>query len=219
MFRAELRGSGSDGTVCWNPTAQWPTWCPREVVTGQGRHAPWFCWGPALHCPSQLSQVRQSQAMTGEEWHPAAWGPTRWAPLGKSGQDSPCPLLSFQVTSASLEASTAAHGPPREPEPRPGATAENTPRGPRTAQDPGPTRCQQSGVAGAGADLAGTGRHWRVPVSGCWRGSCHPQQGGWLSALSLGADLHPTVTTFSGRAWRPRLPSLSLDLFFTLIRD
>lgn len=131
--------------------------------------------------PAKLAQPSprwQSQAIVGEEWCPAARVSTCWASLGKCGQDSSCPLLSFQVTAASLEASTTVHPPSREPEPRPGAPAESTPRGPRPAQEPGPTRCQQSSVAGAAADLAGTGRHQCSPVSGCWRGSCHRSREG-----------------------------------------
>uniref|UniRef100_M3YB95 Genetic suppressor element 1 n=1 Tax=Mustela putorius furo TaxID=9669 RepID=M3YB95_MUSPF len=75
---------------------------------------------------------------------------------GPAGWSSPV-TAGMKVTSASLEASTAIHVPAREPEPRPGAPAESTPRGPRTAQEPGPTRCPQSSVAGTGADLPGTG--------------------------------------------------------------
>lgn len=139
-------------------------------------------------------------------------GPTHWAPLGNCAQDSPCPLLSFQVTSASLEASTAVHPPAREPEPRPGAPAESTPRGPRTAQEPGPARCQQSGLDGAGADPAGAGRRGLFSVPGCRRGSCRPRQGGRLPTRSSGTDLRPAVS-----AWL-RSPLSRVGIFsFTLL--
>ena len=81
------------------------------------------------------------------------------------------PLLFFQVTSASLETSTATHAPAREPEPRPGAPAESLPRGPRAGQEQGPARCQQSSLDGAGPDLAGTGRCQHFTISVYWSGS------------------------------------------------
>lgn len=67
-------------------------------------------------------------------------------------------LLSLQVTSASVEAPAATHPPAREPEPWLGIPAESLLRGPKTAQELAPARCQQSGLDGAGRDLAGTGR-------------------------------------------------------------
>nr|XP_058901473.1 genetic suppressor element 1 isoform X3 [Kogia breviceps] len=83
----------------------------------------------------------------------AGQGLTRQGPVGWT---SPV-AAARKVTSASLEASTAAHPPSREPEPRPSAPAESLPRGPRTAQEQGPARCQQSSLDGAGPELTGTG--------------------------------------------------------------
>ena len=88
------------------------------------------------------------------------------------------PLLSFQVTSASLETSTAIHPPAQEPEPRLGAPAESLPRGPRTSQEQGPARCQQSSLDGVGPDLTGTGRFQHFTISGYWSesgGSWEPE--------------------------------------------
>lgn len=157
--------------------------CPAAslVSLGRGHRAMKTLTVVLLGTSPALPQTSSAKSLTAKPGHrgggvvPSSSGAH---PLGKYGQDSPCPLLSFQVTSASLEATTAVHAPAREPEPWPGAPAESTPRGPRTAQEPGPPRCQQSGVPGADLAGGGTGRHGRFPVSGCWRGSCVPSREG-----------------------------------------
>lgn len=101
------------------------------------------------------------------------------------------PLLSFQVTSSSLEASTAIHPPARESEPRLGTPAGSLSGGPRTAQELGPARCRQSSLDGAGPDLTGTGRHQPTPVWAPERGELPPQERG--SERESGTALHCVV--------------------------
>lgn len=112
----------------------------------------------AATVPSQPHRVPKPGHCGGGVGPSNPGGPPCWATPGRRGLDSPCPLLSFQVTSASLEASTAVHPPSREPGPRPGAPTESLTRGSRTAPEQGPARGQQSSLDTAGADLVGTGR-------------------------------------------------------------
>lgn len=140
---------------------------------GQGRCSQWLC------CPTPARPRPQPQSQAkGEERPPTAQGPTHWA-LWAGLTEAHCVLfLSFQVTSASLEASTVVQPPAREPESRPGAPAESLPRGPRSAQELGPARCQQSSLDGAGPDLTGTGRCQLFRISGYRGGQTVPPPAG-----------------------------------------
>lgn len=121
-------------------------------------------------------------------------------------------LLSFQVTSASLETPTAIHPPAREPEPWLGTPAESLLRGPKTAPELGPARCQQSSLDGAGPDLTGTGRRQLFCIPRNWSGSRCP---GWgFPKASSRSEFHPVSAAFWPRAWRQSLPGLSLTFFF-----
>lgn len=89
----------------------------------------------------------------------------------------------------------------------PGRPRSRDPPGVRRAAWPGPEQTCLAQVRIARA----------LPSLGAGAARAVPSREGGLPALSLGMDLHPMVSTFSGRAWRPRLPSLSLAL--TLHRD
>ena len=123
-------------------------------------------------------------------------------------------FLSFQVTSASLEAPTAIHPPAREPEPWRGTTAESLLRGPKTTQELGPARCQQSSQDGARPDLTGTGR-CRFCISRNWSGSCHPWQEGGPQSQS-GLKVPPHKCHFWSDSLEAESPILEFGFFFNV---
>ncbi|XP_023369856.1 uncharacterized protein LOC111725756 [Otolemur garnettii] len=116
----------------------------------------------------------------------AGQGLTRQGPMGWS---SPV-AAATKVTSAPLEAPTAAHPPAREPEPRPGAAAETLSRGPRAAQEPRPAQCPQSGRDGDGPDLASTGRCLHFSYLWVWGCDCAAPAGPALRPSSGSALPH-----------------------------
>lgn len=141
-------------------------------------------------------------------------------PWGTSGQVWPrltvSTLLSFQVTTASLEAPAATHPPPREPEPWLGTPAESLLRGPKTAQELGPARSQQSSLDGAGPDLAGTGRCQLFVSLGIGVDGAALAGRGRAPKASSGSEFHPVSATSWLRAWRQSPLYLSLDFVLFL---
>lgn len=108
-------------------------------------------------------------------------------------------LLSFQVTTASLEAPPVVQPPAREPEPRLGAPAESLLRGSKTAQELGPARCQKNSLDGAGPDLPGTGKASSFVSLETEMECAAPGREGAPKA-SAGSEFHPWVPHSGGDA-------------------
>lgn len=209
-------GTGSAGACGWNQCPAVGLVLPGRVCC-EGKTLHWLCREPSLHCPSPARLFcLQRPGHRGGGWCSTAHGSH---PRGTSRQVWPrltmSTLLSFQVTSASLEAPAATHPPAREPEPWLGTPAESLLRGPKTAQELGPARCQQSSLDGAGPDLAGTGRCQLFVSRGL--GVDRAALAGRGPKASSGSEFHPVSAAFWLRAWRQSLPYLSLDVFVFII--
>lgn len=176
--------------------AQRPAWRPGWGLPGKGDAR---SGSAAPHRPGRVPNCKARPR--GRNGPPRPRGPPighLWAGL----TEAHCvPFLSFQVTSASLEASTVVQPPAREPESRPGAPAESLPRGPRSAQELGPARCQQSSLDGAGPDLTGTGRCQLFRISGYRGGQTVPPPAGRGPTPVQGQSSTP-IAMFWGRPGR-----------------